>query len=407
MSEILKYDSQAWKKRTGIFIASQMFSIFGSSIVSYAIIWHITLETSSAKVMALSIITSFLPQIVISLFAGVWADRYNRKVIIMLSDLMSALASLFLVIFLAGGNFSLGMIFLVNAIRSIGTGIQLPAVSAILPQLVPKDKLTRVNGINSSLTSVLLIASPAAGGILLGTMGFASTLYVDVFSALVAILIMAALKYENVHQKKPSEADQAKVSTLAFMKEGFVYIKSNPLIRSLLVFYMLFFFLVTPVAFLSPLLVKRSFGSEVWKLTANEILWTAGSIIGGIIISLWGGFKNRLATMTLSCVGFGITLTLIGFASNIWAYLIIIFISGIFMPLFATAETVLIQENVAENMLGRVFSIVQIIISSVMPLGMLLFGPLGDAVKIEYIIMVTGICILIISPFIMRIGKSE
>lgn len=407
MSEILKYDSHAWKKRTGIFIASQMFSIFGSSIVSYAIIWHITLETSSAKVMALSIITSFLPQIVVSLFAGVWADRYNRKVIIMLSDLMSALASLFLVIFLAGGNFSLGMIFLVNAIRSVGTGIQLPAVSAILPQLVPQDKLTRVNGINSSLTSVLLIASPAAGGILLGTMGFASTLYVDVFTALVAILIMAALKYENVHQKSHSEADQEKVSTLAFMKEGFVYIKSNPLIRSLLVFYMLFFFLVTPVAFLSPILVKRSFGAEVWKLTANEIVWTAGSIIGGIIISLWGGFKNRLATMTLSCVGFGITLTLIGFASNIWAYLIIIFISGIFMPLFATAETVLIQENVAENMLGRVFSIVQIIISSVMPLGMLLFGPLGDAVKIEYIIMVTGICILIISPFIMRIGKSE
>ena len=136
-------------------------------------------------------------------------------------------------------------------------------------------------------------------------------------------------------------------------------------------------------------------------------MWTSGSILGGIIISVWGGFRNKLATMTLSSVGFGITFMMIGFAKNIWVYLVIMFISGIFMPLFATAETVLIQENVEEHMLGRVFSFVQIIISAVMPLGMLLFGPLGDAVKIEYIIMGTGICILMLSPFIMRIRKSE
>ena len=86
MSRFFNYESETWKQKTAIFLVSQMFSIFGSSIVSYAIIWHITLETSSAKVMTLSIITSFLPQIFISLFAGVWADRYNRKVIIMLSD---------------------------------------------------------------------------------------------------------------------------------------------------------------------------------------------------------------------------------------------------------------------------------------------------------------------------------
>ena len=406
MSRFFNYESETWKQKTAIFLVSQMFSIFGSSIVSYAIIWHITLKTSSAKVMTLSIITSFLPQIFISLFAGVWADRYNRKVIIMLSDTMSALASLFLAIFLARGSYSLGMIFLVNAIRSIGTGIQLPAVSAILPQLVPEDKLTRVNGINSSLTSVLLIASPAAGGALLGTMGFAAALYVDVFTAFAAVLIMALLKYENMREKDDS-APGEEASTLAFMREGFEYIKNNPMIRDLLVFYMLFFFLVTPAAFLSPIMVERSFGPEVWKLTANEIVWTSGSILGGIIISVWGGFKNKLATMTLSSVGFGITFMMIGFAGNIWVYLVIMFISGIFMPLFATAETVLIQENVEEHMLGRVFSFVQIIISAVMPLGMLLFGPLGDAVKIEYIIMGTGICILMLSPFIMRIRKSE
>lgn len=407
MNTILKNNTESWKKKTALFLISQMFSIFGSSVVSYAVIWYITLETSSARVMTLSIITSFLPQIFISLFAGVWADRYNRKLIIMGSDLLSAGASLFLALSFISGDYSLKLIFLVNALRSIGSGIQTPAVSAILPQLVPEDKLVQINGINSSLSSVLMLVSPAVGGFLLATMGFSATLYVDVFTAVVAVIIIGFLKYEKIKRPQESIEGAAVSSTLSYMKEGFIYAKNNPLIKSLLVFYTLFFFLVTPAAFLTPIMVERSFGPEVWKLTANEVTWTLGSLIGGIIISVWGGFKNRLATMSLSCAGFGLTFTILGFATNIWVYLGIMFIAGIFMPMFATVETVLIQENVEEHMLGRVFSFIQIIISAVMPLGMLLFGPLGDAIRIEYIIIATGICLFILAPFILRIKENE
>lgn len=392
---------KGWQGKAAVFLFSQMISLFGSSVVGFAVIWYITIETSSARVMAIFTISSFLPQIIISLFAGVWADRYSRKMLIMVADSITAIASLILMIAIFSDNFSYTMLFVINAIRSIGYGIQTPAVAAILPQIVPEDKLTRVNGINTSLQSVLMLLSPAVGGFLLSTLGFGYTMMVDVVTGFSAVFILIFLK---VRKQKPIENPD---TALGEMAQGFNYIKNHTLIRNLLIFYMIFFFLVTPAAFLTPIMVGRSYGPEVWRLTANEMFWTLGSVVGGIIISMWGGFKNKLATMTLSSVGFGISFVMIGFITNFYGYLAALFVSGIFMPIFGTAETVLIQEYVDENMLGRVFSFVQIIISAVMPLGMLVFGPLGDMFRIESIMLWTGVLLIAISPFILRLDKER
>jgi DHA3 family macrolide efflux protein-like MFS transporter len=137
--------------------------------------------------------------------------------------------------------------------------------------------------------------------------------------------------------------------------------------------------------------VERSFGGDVWRLTANELAWTIGALLGGIIVTIKGELKNRIYTMKVSCLGFGITIALMGIAPNFVLYLFVVFISGIFMPFYSTAEMVLIQENVDEQMLGRVFSIIQIIASVTMPVGMLVFGPLADFIKIEYMMIGTGL----------------
>lgn len=391
---------KGWQGKAAVFLFSQMVSLFGSSVVGFAVIWYITIETSSARVMAIFTISSFLPQIIISLFAGVWADRYSRKMLIIVSDSITAIASLILMLAVFSGEFSYTLLFVMNGIRSIGYGIQTPAVAAILPQIVPEDKLTRVNGVNASLQSLLMLLSPAVGGFLLSTLGFGYTIMVDVVTGFSAVAIMFFLR---VRKQKPIDNPD---TALREMLQGFNYVKNHTLIRNLLIFYMLFFFLVTPAAFLSPLLVERSFGPEVWKLTANEMFWTLGSVVGGVIISFWGGFKNKLATMTLSSIGFGITFVIIGFSTNFYGYLAALFVSGIFMPIFNTAETVLLQEYVEENMLGRVFSFVQIIISAVMPLGMVVFGPLGDMFRIESIMIWTGVLLVGISPLILRIDRK-
>lgn len=403
-----------WKGRTIIFLASQTLSLFGSSVVGFVFVWYITLETGSATLIAISIMASFLPQVVISLFAGVWADRYNRKFLIIFSDLLTAGATLILVLYFLMVKESITLIFIISGIRSIGMGIQMPAVGAILPQIVPMEKLARVNGINTALTASMMILSPALAGILLGTVGFGYTLLVDVVTATLAVTILSFLKVRkhlrvSAHDVSDTELSEGvepeKISqegAISDLKAGLRYTKNHPFIGRVLIFYGIFFFMVSPAAFLTPIMIARSFGAEVWRLTANEILWTLGAIVGGIIVAWWGGFPNKIKTLAVSSLGFGITFVFLGFSTNFIFYLGVMFVAGIFLPFFSTAETLLIQENVEEYMLGRVYSIVQIIISSVMPLGMLLFGPLGDIISIQRIMIGTGICIILLTPFIWR-----
>lgn len=151
-----------WKKNIILFLTSQSISLFGSSLVQYAIIWYITLTTKSGIMMTISTICGFLPQLLISFFGGVWADRYNKKYIIIIADVCIAISTLIVAIFFIAGIESIWMLFIALAIRSFGAGVQTPTVNAIIPNLAPQEKLMRVNGINTTIQSIMLILSPAA-----------------------------------------------------------------------------------------------------------------------------------------------------------------------------------------------------------------------------------------------------
>src|SRR5690606_30023931 len=142
------------------------------------------------------------------------------------------------------------------------------------------------------------------------------------------------------------------------------------------------FFLVAPAAFLTPLLVTRSFGEEVWRLTANEVTFFAGSIIGGVLMTAWGGFKNHFRTIGLACVLWAVLFAGLGVAGVFTVYLVIMFLAGIPMPMFNVPVTTLLQEMVEPDMQGRVFGVMQLISTAVMPAGILVFGPVADFITI-------------------------
>ncbi len=149
-------------------------------------------------------------------------------------------------------------------------------------------------------------------------------------------------------------------------------------------------FLVSPAAFLTPLQVTRTYGADVWRLTAIEVAFSAGMMAGGAVLSAWGGFANRIRTMVLAnAVMAGLTVVL-GLAPSFWLYLAAMVAFGLALPFFNTPSAVLLQDHVEAGFLGRVFSILTMISTSVMPLGMLLFGPLAEAVRIEWILLATG-----------------
>ena len=391
---------RTWIRPTAMFLGGQTVSLFGSALVQYAIVWYITLTTKSGAMMTLSTLFGFLPQILISLPAGVWADRYNRKRLIIGADLLTAVTTLILAFLFFSGRGSLTAIFAASILRSIGAGIQMPAVTATLPQLVPADKLMRVNGLNGGIQSAMFLLAPAVSGAMMSRWTLESIFFVDVVTAVIAIVILATLALPR-HARE----DKGASSQWHDLRDGFAYLWAHPFLKNLIGYYFVIMFLIVPAAFLSPLMVTRSFGPEIWKLTVNEIAFSAGTTLGGFLMAAWGGFKNRIHTLAYACMAFGVLIFGMGAVPIFWLYLIILFITGVTLPSYNIASMTLLQEQVENTYQGRVFSFVQIGSSAAMPLGMILFGPLADTMRIETMFLVCGV-LLVLTGTVMMLDRK-
>lgn len=393
----MKYEK--WQRQTALFLGSQTISLFGSSLVQYAIFWYLTLETKSGVIMTLSTIFGFLPTFFISPFAGVWADRYNRKRLIVLSDGITALSTLVLVLLFLAGQRSIWILLATSAIRAVGAGIQMPAVGAILPQIVPEKELTRINGLNGSIQAVVMLVSPMISGALYQFAPMEGIFLIDIVTAALAIAILVFFLKVPTHAK----ASHEQVSNyLQDMKLGFRYIQNHAFIKRLFLYFSLAFLMAAPVSFLSPLQVARSFGEDVWRLTAIEIAFSIGMIGGGLWIASWGGFKNRIHSIAFAIGAMGLCTFGMGVIPNFWIYLFLMGLVGLVIPLLNAPSMTLLQEKVEEDFLGRVFGVQSMVSSSMMPLGMLIFGPLADRMAIEILMAVSGVFLMVVAVFAIR-----
>lgn len=384
-----------WKKNIIRFLTAQTISLLGSSIVQYSIIWYITISTSSGSMLTIATVCGFLPQVIISLFAGVWIDRYDRKKMIILSDLMIAIMTLILAVSFLSGYKNLWLLFIVLIVRSFGTGIQTPAVNAIIPQIVPNEQLMRINGINSTLYSLMMFVSPAVSGAVLSILSLEATLFIDIITAIVGIGITLTIKLQSYQRK-----DKIDNSYLKEIKEGFTYLKENRFIKRLLMFQILILFLISPSAFLTPLMVNRTFGPQVWRLTASETTYSLGMVIGGLLITTWGGFKKKMNTTLLAGGLYGMIMIGLGLAPYFLLYLLLNMTIGITSPCYNAPITVTIQEKVDASMHGRIFSLMQISTSCALPLGMVIFGPVADYIAIQWLLIGAGSIVLLLSLYV-------
>lgn len=385
--------ARGWQRNAALFLGSQLISLFGSALVQYAIMWHITLTTQSGAMMAVSVICGFLPQFLMSPFAGVWADRHDRKRLIVLADSGIALATLALALVFMSGRGRLWMLFATLAIRAIGSAVHSPAVSAFLPQIVPSDQLMRVNALNGSIQSVVTLASPMLSAALLGAAGIQAAFFVDVFTAALAVAVLMAFLHVPA-QARPAAAAQSG-SYFADMRQGFHYIRSNDYVKTYILFSAAFFFLAAPVMSLTPLQVTRSFGGDVWHLSAIEVAFSVGMLAGGLILASWGGFRNKVHSMLFSVGIMSVGTIALGMTRTFWFYVVIMGLMGAAIPMFNTPATVLIQQRVDPAFLGRVFSAFGMLMSITVPLAMVVWGPLADVIKVEWMLVATGAATLV------------
>lgn len=383
-----------WKKNTAVFLVSQMISLFGSSLVQYAILWHITLTTKSGVMAMLATVCGFLPTLFLAPIAGVWADRYNRKILNVLADGGIALATLIMALAWGMGLQHVWLLLAVMGIRALGSAVQQPCINALLPDIVPTEHLTRVGGINASLQSFIMLVSPMISGALMGFMPLQMIFLIDVITAGIAILIVI---FGLVLPAREPKKEATKQHWFEEMKSGFSYVLKQPYLRAFFVYMTIFLLFIGPVGCLTPLQVARNYGDDVWRLSVIEIVFSVGMLLGGVLISVWKGFKNRAHTMAFAMMGNAIFVVVLGIPISFISYSIVMVLIGIIIPIFNTVSTVLLQEKVDPDYMGRVFSIVTILNSCMVPLSMIIFGPLADIISIEAILLGTGVILVILS----------
>jgi len=375
-----------WRRDVAIFLSGQTISMFGSLLVQYAIVWHLTLLTQSGWVLTAAILFGMVPQAVVSIFGGVFADRMNRRLLIIVSDGAIAVTTLILAVLMMAGYQELWLIFLTLTIRSVGAGFQQPAAAAVIPQLTPADQLMRVNGIFQTIQSAMMLVAPAAAAAIYASMSIVAIFFVDVVTAVIGIGLLLLIAIPTVR----SAAGGA--GYLHDLKEGLRYSFSHARIRWVLAVLALVMILGAAPSYLTPLLIVRSFGEEVWLLTVNELAFSIGMLLAGLAVAALGDrIRRKALVIVVFTVVFGIANLGLGLSPDVWIFFAFMFVCGASVPFLSTPSTVILQERVEPEYLGRVFGLVGVVMALAMPLGMVILGPLADVVSVESLIITCGV----------------
>ncbi|MCD8561869.1 MAG: MFS transporter [Acholeplasmataceae bacterium] len=294
---------ESWKNTVLKFMISQTVSLLGSMLVMYAIFWHVTLSTQSGIMMTIMVLCTFIPSLIIAPFAGVWADRLNRKMLMIVADLSIAFVTLVIAILFFFDIRDIWIVFIVSIIRAFGQSVHQPAVSAVYQQIVPKEYLVKVQGISQGIQSTSMVLMPLLAGLLMALLPLEYIFFIDIITAIAAVLILILLVKLPKHA---AEMNQDVIDYFKDIKEGLSYTFKHPLIFNMILFGFIFMIVVAAPSFLSYLQVARVFGAESWRLSILEAVFGAGMLIGSLIISLTGGFKNRLRTFFFAYILIGV-----------------------------------------------------------------------------------------------------
>ena len=384
---------QGWKTKTILFLASQGITLFGSSIVQFALVWYITLQSSSGVWVSALTLCAFVPQFLVSFVSGALSDRCNKKYLIIASDAVIAAATLVLALLvprLTSDSSVFYALLVVSIVRSAGSGVQIPAVASMIPLLVPAEHLMRFNGLNAALTSLVQFASPFAAGAFLTLSSLRSTLLLDVGTAVVGICLLAFLLIP--HEKKQT----GKTSLFQDVKQGAVYALQNRWVGKMLMVHGLFIFLAVPAGFLATLFVTRYYQESYAYMTIVEVVGFAGMSLGGVLMSTWGGFKNQVTSFLAGMSAFGILAIGMGLIDSFIVYLALMAMYGIALTMVQTATMTLLQQRTDTSMQGRIFAFLNIMYSGALPLGMALFGPLSDVVSMRALMVLSGVLLMLL-----------
>lgn len=373
----------------------QALSLIGSKVAQFALVWWLTQLTGSATVLATATMVAMIPQIVLGPLAGAYVDRWNRRVIMILADGLIALASLWLAYLFWSGAMQVWHVYAIMLVRALGEIFHWPAMEASTSLMVPEKHLSRVAGLNHALHGGLNIAGPPLGAMLLAALPLHSIMLTDLGTAMLAILPLFFVHIPQPQRSptSPKDSQGTKPSIWSDVREGLRYVWEWPGVLAVVGMAMVLNFVLTPVGSLVPLLVTQHFNGQALQLGWLESGWGIGVLLGGLLLSVWGGFRRRIHTSLMGLVLTGMGFTAMGLApaTAFWLAVGGFFVTGLANPLVNGPLSAVLQATVAPEMQGRVFTVLGSLTNAITPLSLAVAGPVVDVVGIRSWYVVGGI----------------
>ena len=385
-----------WKKAFFPFWIGQAFSLFGSMLVQFALVWWLTKETGSATVLATATAFAILPEILISPFAGAIVDRFNRKKLIIISDGAIALATVMLAVLFYFQLVEIWHVYLMMFLRASGGAFHYPAEQSSISLMVPEKHLARIAGLNQSLKGATNIIAPPLGALLLESVNVQGALAVDFMTALIAILILLFIKIPQPEKSGNIEAVTFR-SLMRDIKAGFLYILRWKGLVALIVLAMVFKIALSPAFSLFPLLVNKHFQGDAVQYGIVESAIGIGIVLGGVLLGLWGGFKKKIWTTWLGIAILGVSLIWISML-KVDQFLILIpaaFLLGFVIPIVDGPIMAILQSRVVPDYQGRVFTLISSLVWLTTPIGLGIAGPIADNFGIPIWFALAGLLCLL------------
>ena len=390
-------ETKFWKKKYFTMLAGQSVSLITSGILQMSIIFYLTAKTNSAMVLSIATLMGFLPQAVIGPFAGTFVDRHSRKGVMIGADLMIAATGGFLAVVSIFMELPIWLIMLVLFVRSIGNAFHSPASSAVTPLMVPQDQLTKCAGYNQTMQAAVSLISPAAAAFLYSVWSLSTIILLDIIGAVLACGVVAVLSIPN----PPICPGESQNSFFRDMKEGYFELKKNKGLFALLWIGTAYMFFFMPISALYPLMSMGYFRGTPTHASIAEIAFAGGMLAGGILLSVWGGFKNRIFSIGLSVLVMGVSIAISGLlpTNAFFIFVICCTVMGLTSPFYGV-QNALFQEQLPPEYLGRVFSLLGSVMSFAMPLGLLCSGIFAELIGVEKWFLLCGIGIIAVAVLV-------
>ncbi|MHA2224797.1 MAG: MFS transporter [Candidatus Hodarchaeales archaeon] len=394
-----------------LFLTGQVQSQLGSIIVQFVIILWITLEYQSTFYLGLASFVGFAPMVIATLFTGVLVDRYNRKVIIVIVDFLQALVTLLLVYLFWTEMVTIIHILLILAIRAFLQAFHMPATEAIVPLMVPKDKLSRINGLRQFSDGASGVIGPVLAVFLLNYWEIRVILLLDPLTFILAIIPVLFIKIPAPKRKKE---EKEKLAFKAEFSEGISFILEKPGLLPLVLLFSVLNFFFNPLFVLLPMFVIQTHAKGKDEIALMMVFLQIGYITGSIFMMLWKGFKRKIFGTILAMVGIYIGMLIITIVPPGTEFFYIIGIGfsivGLTLVILNSTILTLYHSVIPPEKLGRFTAVRRTIIWFTIPISSLFSGIIAEYLDIRlifFICVVLGLIAIVYSWLMTKIPELE